>query len=72
MGRNQGKNEKIYRGEHLTYILAENKKGITIEFTKNAKVYEVRVEQKVLGHVSLTDYYKLGDSLTYNEFKELE
>ena len=64
--------KREYKGEYLIYTLTEINKGVVIEFTKNTKIYEVNVEQVELGHTSLTDYYKYGDSLTYNEFRELE
>lgn len=64
--------KQIHEGEYLTYILTEVDKGVAIEFTKNAKVYVVNIEQKKRGRTSMTDYYKFGNSLTYNEFIELE
>ena len=72
MKKGRNNTERIHKGEHLTYILTEVDKGITIEFTKNAKVYMVNVEKKKKGHTSTTDYYKFGNALTYNEFIELE
>lgn len=67
------KTEKvIYDGDELLYTLTNIDKKVIITFVKNETTYNVEVEQKSMGMTTMTDYYKYGEILTYNEFKELE
>lgn len=67
-----GRDPVIYDGDKLSYTLRIIDKGVHINFEKDGNSYDVEIEQVKIGHTSMTDYFKFGDVLTYNEFTELE
>lgn len=58
--------------KYFEYVISEIEKGIHISFEKEGETYEIEITRKTDSVTVMTDYYKYGDSLTYNEFKDME